>query len=290
MSVTKAVIPAAGLGTRFLPATKSSPKEMLPIVDKPSIQYVVEEAVACGIDDILIVTGRSKKTLEDHFDRTPELEAELAAKGKHEALEQVRAISELADVHYVRQGEPLGLGHAVSMARKHIGDSSFVVLLPDDIIHPRVPLLRDMIATHERLGAAVIALLQVDDPSLYGVVEPGPRDGDVIEVLGVVEKPPKGTEVSDLAVMGRYVFTPAIFDALERITPGAGGELQLTDAYAQLIGAEGLFGQIFTEGRYDAGNKLDYLRAVVELAAEHDDLGPDFRSFLADFVKRTGLA
>ena len=289
MSVTKAVIPAAGLGTRFLPATKSMPKEMLPLVDKPSIQYVVEEAVAAGIEDIIIVTGRSKKTVEDHFDRSPELEAELEAKGKHDALAQVRAISELADVHLVRQPEPLGLGHAVAMARRHIGDSSFAVLLPDDIIHMRVPLLRSMIATHERLGKSVIALLQMDDVSAYGSIDPGARDGDVIEVRGVVEKPARGEELSDLAVMGRYVFTPAIFDALDRIEPGAGGELQLTDAYALLVGTEGLVGQIFTEGRYDAGNKLDYLRAVVELAGEHDELGPDFRALLTDYVKREGL-
>src|SRR5690348_4476999 len=168
MSVTRAVIPAAGLGTRFLPATKSMPKEMLPVVDKPSIQYVVEEAVAAGINDITIVTGRSKKTLEDHFDRLPELEAELAAKGKHDLLEGVRSISELADFHFVRQGEPLGLGHAVSMARRHVGDAPFAVLLPDDLIHTRVPLLQQMIATHERVQRSVIALLEVDDPSAYG--------------------------------------------------------------------------------------------------------------------------
>ena len=289
MSVTRAVIPAAGLGTRFLPATKSMPKEMLPVVDKPSIQYVVEEAVAAGINDITIVTGRSKKTLEDHFDRLPELEAELAAKGKHDLLEGVRSISELADFHFVRQGEPLGLGHAVSMARRHVGDAPFAVLLPDDLIHTRVPLLQQMIATHERVQRSVIALLEVDDPSAYGAIEPGPRDGDVIQVRGLVEKPSPGTEPSNLAVMGRYVFTPAIFDALARLQPGAGGELQLTDAIGLLLADEDVYGYVFTEGRYDAGNKLDYLRAVVELAGEHDELGPGFREMLADYVKREGI-
>ena len=289
MTVTKAVVPAAGLGTRFLPATKATPKEMLPIVDKPAIQYVVEEAVAAGIDDITIITGRSKKTLEDHFDRLPELEAELGAKGKDDLLAEVRSISELADFHFVRQGEPLGLGHAVSMARRHVGDEPFAVLLPDDIIHPRVPLLQQMIATHDRLDASVIALLEVDDPSLYGAIEPGSRDGDVIEVRGVVEKPPRGSEPSNLAVIGRYVFTPAIFDALARVTPGAGGELQLTDAIGLLLADDNVYGYVFTEGRFDAGNKLDYLRAVVELAGEDAALGQPFREMLAAYVKREGL-
>jgi UTP--glucose-1-phosphate uridylyltransferase len=289
MTVTKAVVPAAGLGTRFLPATKATPKEMLPLVDKPAIQYVVEEAVAAGIDDITIITGRSKKPLEDHFDRLPELEAELRAKGKDDLLDEVRSISGLADFHFVRQGEPLGLGHAVSMARRHVGDSSFAVLLPDDIIHERVPLLKNMIATHDRLDRSVIALLEMDDPSLYGAIEPGPRDGDVVQVLGLVEKPPPGTEPSNLAVMGRYVFTPAIFDALARVQPGAGGELQLTDAIALLLADEDVYGYVFTEGRYDAGNKLDYLRAVVDFAGEHPTLGPQFREMLAAYVKREGI-
>ncbi len=289
MTVTKAVVPAAGLGTRFLPATKAAPKEMLPIVDKPAIQYVVEEAVAAGIDDITIITGRTKKPLEDHFDRLPELEAELRAKGKHDLLDEVRSISELADFHFVRQGEPLGLGHAVSMARRHVGDSSFAVLLPDDIIHTSVPLLKNMIAAHDRLGRSVIALLEMDDPSSYGAIEPGPRDGDVVQVLGLVEKPPPGTEPSNLAVMGRYVFTPAIFDALARVQPGAGGELQLTDAIALLLADEDVYGYVFTEGRYDAGNKLDYLRAVVEHAGEDPALGPPFREMLAEYVKREGI-
>src|SRR3989442_402964 len=191
MTVRKAVIPAAGLGTRFLPATKAQPKEMLPIVDKPTIQYVVEEAVRAGIDDIIIITGRNKRSLEDHFDRMPELEAELAAKGKVAALEAVRSLADLADIHYLRQGEPLGLGHAVSVARKHIGDESFAVLLGDDIIHERVPLLERMIARHQELGASVIALMEVADPTLYGCAETSPAAGDVVRVDGLVEKPPR---------------------------------------------------------------------------------------------------
>jgi UTP--glucose-1-phosphate uridylyltransferase len=289
MTVRKAVIPAAGLGTRFLPATKAQPKEMLPVVDKPAIQYVVEEAVRAGIDDILIITGRNKHSLEDHFDRMPELEAELASKGKTEALEAVRSLADLADIHYVRQGEPLGLGHAVSVARKHVGDESFAVLLGDDLIHERVPLLERMIETHDRLGRSVIALLEVAEPWLYGVAETDPVEDDVMRIRALVEKPAPEEATSNLAVMGRYVFTNDIFDALDKVKPGRGGEIQLTDAIALLAQAQGVYGYPFTEGRYDAGNKLDYLRATVELAAERDDLGPAFRAFLAEFVTREGI-
>ena len=290
MTVRKAVIPAAGLGTRFLPATKAQPKEMLPVVDKPAIQYVVEEAVRAGIDDILIITGRNKHSLEDHFDRMPELEAELAAKGKTEALKSVRSLADLADIHFVRQGEPLGLGHAVWVARKHVGDEPFAVLLGDDLIHERVPLLEQLIATQHRLGASVIALMEVENPTLYGVAEHGPLEDDVVRITGLVEKPPLEEVKSNLAVMGRYVFTPQIFDALEKVQPGAGGELQLTDAIGLLLEEQPVYGFPFSEGRYDTGNKLDYLRATVELAAERPDLGPGFRAFLADFVKREGLS
>ncbi len=289
MKVSKAVIPAAGLGTRFLPATKAQPKEMLPVVDKPAIQYVVEEAVRAGIDDILIITGRSKRSLEDHFDRAPELELELKQKGQTEALEQVRSIADLADIHYVRQGEPLGLGHAVSAARKHVGDHPFVVLLGDDIIHERVPLLERMIAAYDRLERSVIALLEVADPSLYGCVRADEAEGDVVRIREIVEKPSRGEAPSHLAVMGRYVFTPDIFDALGKVQPGKGGEIQLTDAIAILLAEQEVYGFPFAEGRYDTGNKLDYLRATVELAAERDDLGPAFRAFLADFVRREGI-
>jgi UTP--glucose-1-phosphate uridylyltransferase len=286
MSVRKAVIPAAGLGTRFLPATKAQPKEMLPVVDKPAIQYVVEEAVRAGIDDILIITGRGKRSLEDHFDRNVELELELEQRGRLEALKEIRALADLADIHYVRQGEPLGLGHAVSVARKHVGDNPFVVLLGDDLIDERLPLLEGMIEAYERLDSSVIALMEVENPSLYGCarVEPAGED-NLVRMLDIVEKPAAADAPSNLAVMGRYVFSPSIFDALAQVQPGVGGEIQLTDAIALLLSEQSVYGYTFSEGRYDTGNKLDYLRATVELAARRDDLGPDFRAFLKDFVQ-----
>jgi UTP--glucose-1-phosphate uridylyltransferase len=289
MTIRKAVIPAAGLGTRFLPATKAQPKEMLPVVDKPAIQYVVEEAVRAGIDDILIITGRSKRSLEDHFDRHSELEAELADKGKNEALDQVVALSELADIHFVRQGEPLGLGHAVGRARKHVGNSPFVVMLGDDIIHQSNPLLERMIATFERLQRSVIACMEIDDPSAYGVVSPEPVEEGLVRLLGVVEKPSREEAPSHLAIMGRYVFTPEIFDMIDLVKPGRGGEIQLTDAIMLLIAEQDVYGAVFSEGRFDTGNKLDYLRAVVEFAAEREDLGPAFKAYLVDFVRSQGL-
>jgi UTP--glucose-1-phosphate uridylyltransferase len=285
MTVRKAVIPAAGLGTRFLPATKAQPKEMLPVVDKPAIQYVVEEAVRAGVDDILIITGRGKRSLEDHFDRNVELELELEQRGKLEALKEVRALADLADFHYVRQGEALGLGHAVSVARKHVGDNPFVVLLGDDIMDERMPLLERMIETHERLGSSVIALMEVDDPSPYGCARPEPAGENLVRILEIVEKPKAEDAPSNLAVMGRYVFTPEIFDALAQVEPGVGGEIQLTDGIALLLQQQDVYGYTFSEGRYDTGNKLDYLRATVELASRRDDLGPEFRAFLADFVR-----
>jgi UTP--glucose-1-phosphate uridylyltransferase len=291
VTVRTAVIPAAGLGTRFLPATKAMPKEMLPIVDKPAIQYVVEEAVRAGIDDIVIVTSRSKPTLEDHFDRALELEAELERKGKLDLLDEVRGIAELAQLTYVRQSEPLGLGHAVAQAREHVGDRSFAVMLPDDLIHHSVLLLEDMIAAHERMGTSVISLLEVDDPSAYGcaVVEDVAGQSNVVRVLGVVEKPPRDEVPSNLAIMGRYVFTPDVFDAIDRVKPGSGGEIQLTDAIGLLCEEQGVHGFTFTRGRFDAGNKVDYLRAVVEHAIERDDVGPPLRAWLAELCRREGL-
>jgi UTP--glucose-1-phosphate uridylyltransferase len=285
VSVRKAVIPAAGLGTRFLPATKAQPKEMLPVVDKPAIQYVVEEAVRAGIDDILIITGRGKRSLEDHFDRNVELELELEQRGKLEALKEIRALADLADIHYVRQGEALGLGHAVSVARKHIGDNPFVVLLGDDIMDERMPLLENMIETYERLHRSVIALMEVDDPSIYGCARCEDVGENVVRITGIVEKPKREVAPSNLAVMGRYVFTPEIFDALAQVQPGVGGELQLTDGIALLMRDQEVYGYTFSEGRYDTGNKLDYLRATVELAARREDLGPAFREYLAAFVR-----
>jgi UTP--glucose-1-phosphate uridylyltransferase len=284
--LTKAVIPAAGLGTRFLPATKAQPKEMLPIVDKPAIQYVVEEAVRAGIDDILIISGRGKRSLEDHFDRNIELESFLAERGKNEDLEAVRNLAEMAEIHFVRQGEPLGLGHAVSVARKHVGDASFVVMLGDDIMVRDSTVLTDMIGVHEEYGASVIALSEVapSEISSYGSVDPEVISEHLVRLRGIVEKPAPADAPSNLAVMGRYVFTPEIFDTIDKVSPGVGGEIQLTDAIALLMGTHPVYGWVFSGGRYDIGNKLDYLRATVELACQRDDLGPEFRAFLIDFV------
>jgi UTP--glucose-1-phosphate uridylyltransferase len=285
--ITKAVIPAAGLGTRFLPATKAQPKEMLPIVDKPAIQYVVEEAVRAGIDDILIITGRSKRSLEDHFDRNFELEYFLEDRGKTAELAEVRRLAELADIHYVRQGEPLGLGHAVSVARKHVGDNPFVVMLGDDIMDEKCSVLSDMMTTHEKTGASVIALSEfpLEEISSYGCVEPEHLTEQLVRIRRIVEKPAPADAPSNLAVMGRYLFTPAIFDALEVIRPGVGGEIQLTDAIEVLLQTEPVNGWIFTEGRFDVGRKIDYLRATVELALVRNDLGAEFRAYLIDLVQ-----
>jgi len=284
--VTKAVIPAAGLGTRFLPATKAQPKEMLPVVDKPAIQYVVEEAAAAGIDDILIITGRGKRSLEDHFDRNIELESFLAERGKTEELETVRQLAELAEIHFVRQGEPLGLGHAVSIARKHVGDNSFVVMLGDDIMEANSTVLSDMIRVHEKENEAVIALLEVgpSEISSYGCVDPEMISEHLLRVKGIVEKPSASDAPSNLAVMGRYVFTPEIFEAISRVSPGVGGEIQLTDAIGLLLQTHPVYGWVFSGGRFDIGNKLDYLRAAVEIAIKRDDLGPEFREFLIELV------
>ena len=290
--VRKAVIPAAGLGTRFLPATKAQPKEMLPVVDKPAIQYVVEEAVRSGIDDILIITGRGKRSLEDHFDRSVELEAELHAKGKDDELDEVLRLADLADIHYVRQGEPLGLGHAVNVARKHVGDHPFVVMLGDDIMDDRSTVLQEMIDVHEERQASVVVCKEFppDQISLYGCVEYEPAGDRLLAIKSIIEKPPPDEAPSSYAVLGRYVFTPGIFDALDQVKPGRGGEIQLTDAIQVLLGTEDVFGYTFVEGRYDVGNKLDYLRATVELALAREDLGPEFRAWLAQYVRSEGIA
>jgi UTP--glucose-1-phosphate uridylyltransferase len=290
-TVRKAVIPAAGLGTRFLPATKAQPKEMLPLVDKPAIQYVVEEAVRAGIRDILIITGRGKRTIEDHFDRTFELELSLEAAGKHEQLKQIREIAEMADIHYVRQGEAKGLGHAVSVARQHVGDEPFAVMLGDDVMDEHSRVLEEMIAVHDRYGRSVVALKEYprEEISAYGCVRPEEVEENLVRILDIVEKPSPEQAPSTLAVMGRYVFTPEIFAALEQVQPGKGGEIQLTDAIGLLLDDQTVYGYVFEEGRYDIGKKLDYLRATVELALEREDLGPDFRTFLIDLVQRKKL-
>lgn len=290
--VRKAVIPAAGLGTRFLPATKAQPKEMLPVVDKPAIQLVVEEAVRAGVEDVLIVSGRGKRSLEDHFDRSYELEHLLERTGKYEQLKAVQAIAAMAHVHYVRQGEAKGLGHAVSTARWHVGDEPFAVLLPDDIMHERSAVLAEMLAAQQRLGQSVIALKPVSaaEISSYGCPQVVEAGQNLVRITAIVEKPSPEVAPSNLAVMGRYVFTPEIFDALARIQPGKGGELQLTDAVSLLLGEQDVYGYTFEKGRYDIGNKDDYLRATVELALEREDLGPPFRAFLADVARREGLS
>jgi len=291
-SVRKAVIPAAGMGTRFLPATKSQPKEMLPVVDKPSIQYVVEEAVMAGLKDILIITGRGKRAIEDHFDRNFELEFYLEQKGSSELLKEVQATSELGDIHYIRQRDPLGLGHAVSVAREHVGDEPFAVMLGDDIMVDDALLLRRMLDVHERYGRSVLALKEVlpDEISAYGCVEPEPVDPELVRVRSIVEKPKRDEAPSNLAVIGRYVFTPEIFDALDRIEPGAGGELQLTDAIALLNEDQTVYGCVFKDGRYDIGQKVDFLRANIELALARNDIGPEIEQFLTELMRRRGLA
>jgi UTP--glucose-1-phosphate uridylyltransferase len=287
----KAVIPAAGLGTRFLPATKSQPKEMLPVVDKPSIQYVVEEAVQAGLTDILVITGRGKRAIEDHFDRNFELEYYLEQAGKDDLLKEVQAVNDLADIHYIRQRDPLGLGHAVAVAREHVGTEPFAVLLGDDIMVDDAHLLRSMMEIHEERHCSVIALLEVEREqiSAYGSIEPASVEGDVVGVRSIVEKPRPEDAPSNLAVIGRYVFTPAIFDALDRLEPGAGGELQLTDAIGLLLAEEPVYGRRFVHGRYDIGLKIDFLRANLELALERPDLGPELERMLTELMRRRGL-
>ncbi len=286
--VTKAVITAAGHGTRFLPATKATPKEMLPVVDKPALQYVVEEAVRAGIDDLLIITGRGKQSIEDHFDRRPELESFLEEKGKQQDLEEVVDVAELADIHYVRQGEALGLGHAVSVARKHVGDQPFVVLLGDEFIDARHDLLPGMMAAYAEHGGSVIALKEVPEAEIsrYGCAHPEPMAGNLVRILDIVEKPKPVDAPSNLAVIGRYVFTPQIFDALARVRPGVGGEIQLTDAIALLLGEQPVFGYTFEQGRYDTGTVIDYLKTTIEVALERPDLGPELDHFLDEVVQR----
>jgi UTP--glucose-1-phosphate uridylyltransferase len=290
VKVRHAVIPVAGLGTRFLPATKAVPKEMLPVVDTPAIQLVVEEAVRAGIADILMVTGRGKRSIEDHFDRSTELEQFLEEKGKFDELKQVRAIAELATIYYTRQRDPLGLGHAVACAEEHVRGEPFVVMLPDDLVRPRTPLLDRMLKLHERYGRSVLAAIEVsrEDAALYGMIEPEPVEEDLVRIVSIVEKPEPDRSPSTLAAIGRYVFTPEIFDALRETPPGHGGEIQLTDAINLLAQDQAVYALTF-QGRYDVGNKLDYLRATIEIALEREDVGPDFKAYLAELARREKL-
>ena len=292
MRVTTAVIPAAGLGTRFLPATKATPKEMLPVVDKPAIQYVVEEAVAAGLDDILFVTGRSKRPLEDHFDRNLELESALEAKGDTARLLSVTESNDLARIHYVRQGDALGLGHAVLMAECHVGDQPFAVLLGDDLIDPRDAVLERMIAVRDELGGSVLCLMEVprDQISLYGCAAVSPTGADgVVRVTDLVEKPDVDAAPSSLAVIGRYILDPEVFTVLARTPPGRGGEIQLTDALRELALAGRVHGVLFRGRRYDTGDRLSYLQAVIRLALEREDLGPALRAWLPEILRPGAL-
>jgi UTP--glucose-1-phosphate uridylyltransferase len=288
--LSKAVIPVAGLGTRFLPATKATPKEMLPVVDQPAIQYVVEEATAAGLTDVLMITGRNKRPVEDHFDRNYELEDALRRKGDLERLSRVQASTALATIHYVRQGDPKGLGHAVLCAAPHVGDQPFAVLLGDDLIDPRDPLLTAMIDVQARHGGSVVALMEVDPAQihLYGCAVVEPVTDGVMRVTGLVEKPDPSDAPSNYAVIGRYVLHPGVFEVLGKTPPGRGGELQLTDALQAMAADEGLggpvHGVVFKGRRYDTGDRADYLRSIVRLACERPDLGPEFRAWLRTYV------
>ncbi|MBL7494792.1 UTP--glucose-1-phosphate uridylyltransferase GalU [Frankia sp. CNm7] len=301
MPVTKAVIPAAGLGTRFLPATKAVPKEMLPVVDRPAIEYVVEEASRAGLRDVLLITSRSKKAVEDHFDRDGELEQALERKKDEARLGRVRASAELGAVHSVRQGAPRGLGHAVLCGAAHVGDEPFAVLLGDDLIDERDPLLPEMLDVQARFGGSVIALMEVPEEmvSMYGVatVDPEPvlagRRYQTVRIRDLVEKPPVDEAPSNLAIIGRYVLSPAVFDVLRRTQPGRGGEIQLTDALRELAQAgdeagQPVHGVIFTGRRYDTGDRIDYLKAVIRLACERPDLGPELYPWLEEYVASGG--
>jgi len=289
--VTKAVIPVAGLGTRFLPATKAMPKEMLPIVDKPVIQYVVEEAVAAGLSDLLMITGRNKNALENHFDRVAELEHVLASKGDEHRLFKVQQSSQLADIHYTRQGDPLGLGHAILRAKSHVGEHSFAVLLGDDIIDSRDPLLNRMLEIHQQTGDNVIALMEVpaEQISLYGCASVTATDSDSVIVTDLVEKPAPGTAPSNYAVIGRYVLRQEMFQILEQTAPGRGGEIQLTDALQYAAKhpevAGGVRGVIFTGRRYDTGDKLDFIKATIKIASDREDIGPELRQWLKEYTE-----
>ena len=288
--VTKAVIPAAGLGTRFLPATKALPKEMLPIVDKPVIQFVVEEAVSAGLSDLLMITGRNKNALENHFDRVAELETVLADKGDEKKLFAVQESSQLADIHYTRQGDPKGLGHAVLRAKSHVGEHSFAVLLGDDVIDYRDSILPSMLKLHEQTGDNVVALMEVpmDQIHLYGAAKIT-EDGDSVIINDLIEKPAAKDAPSNLAVIGRYVLRHEMFEILEKTGPGRGGEIQLTDALQFAAKnkdvAGGVRGIVFRGRRYDTGDKLDFIKATLRIAIDRDDIGPDLRSWLKDFTK-----
>ncbi|GAB2538105.1 UTP--glucose-1-phosphate uridylyltransferase GalU [Gracilibacillus alcaliphilus] len=284
--VRKAIIPAAGLGTRFLPATKAMPKEMLPIVDKPTIQYIIEEAIESGIEDIIIVTGKGKRAIEDHFDHNFELEDNLLKKGKLELLEKTKQSANVT-LHYIRQKEPLGLGHAVWCARKFIGDEPFAVLLGDDIVQADTPCLKQLIDQYEKTGGSVIGVQQVEhsDTHRYGIVDPREQQGKTYSVNRFVEKPEPGTAPSNLAIMGRYVLSPTIFQYLENQELGAGGEIQLTDAIQRLNETQSVFAYDFDGKRYDVGEKVGFIRTTIEFALENEEIGAEIRDIITSLAE-----
>ncbi|GER74423.1 UTP--glucose-1-phosphate uridylyltransferase GalU [Weizmannia acidilactici] len=290
--VRKAIIPAAGLGTRFLPATKAMPKEMLPIVDKPTIQYIVEEAVASGIEDIIIVTGKGKRAIEDHFDNAWELEQNLAEKGKFDLLEKVRYSSNLANIHYIRQKEPLGLGHAVWCARNFIGDEPFAVLLGDDIVQNDPPCLKQLIDQYEQTRSSVIGVQEVpeEETHRYGIIAPASKEGRRYQVETFVEKPKQGTAPSNLAIIGRYVLTPEIFMFLDKQEKGAGGEIQLTDAIQQLNQIQRVFAYQFEGKRYDVGEKLGFIQSQIEMALQDETISQDLLNIMKGIIEKTSAS
>lgn len=283
MRVKKAVIPVAGMGTRFLPATKALPKEMLPIIDRPIIHYVIEEAIAAGIEDIIIVTGRGKRAIEDYFDRSMELEYFLQQKGQTKSLEMICKISNLADIHYVRQKEPLGLGHAIYQAKRHVGSRPFAVLLGDEIFRGSEPAIKQLIDCYKTTGASTLAVRQVDSKQVgkYGIIKPQKTENGITKILELVEKPTPEKAPSNLAIVGRYVIEPQIFDILENIPPGYNGEIQLTDALQAMTATREIYAVEVSGARYDVGDQLGYLKAMVEFALEREDLGEKFIKYLS---------
>lgn len=288
MKVRKAIIPAAGLGTRFLPATKAMPKEMLPIVDKPTIQYIVEEAIESGIEDIIIVTGKGKRAIEDHFDNSFELESTLREKGKLSLLQEVQKPSKLVDIHYIRQKEPKGLGHAIWCARKFIGDEPFAVLLGDDIVQSEKPCTRQMIELYNRYRSSILGVMTVsdDEVSRYGIVDGKKHDENFYAVKNLVEKPVQEDAPSNLAIMGRYILSPRIFDILSNQKPGAGGEIQLTDAIAKLNEYEAVYAYEFEGQRYDVGEKIGFIKTTIEFALQHEELKEDLLVYLQNVLNK----
>ena len=286
--IRKAIIPAAGLGTRFLPATKSQPKEMLPIVDKPTIQYIIEEAIASGIEEILIITGKGKKCIEDHFDKSLELEIQLERSGKDELLKMVRDISDMVDIHFIRQKEPKGLGHAISCAKTFVGNEPFAVLLGDDIVYnDEQPCLGQLIKCFNEYNTSILGVQEVahEDVNKYGIVDGVHVENGVYKVRNLIEKPAVDEAPTNVAILGRYIITPKIFEILENTKPGKGGEIQLTDALLTLIGQEAMYAYNFTGKRYDVGDKLGFLKATVEFALRRDELKDEFREYLENIVK-----